>query len=102
MEGFTVHTALSGREAVDLYQRKKHEIDVVILDMILPEMDGMEIFRALKKINPGVNVVLCSGYSIEGRATGLLKEGADAFLQKPFAFNEMIEIISKILAVKSY
>ena len=63
--GYTVYSAMSGKEAIELYTLKKNEIDLVILDMIIPEMGGGEIFDALKTINPDVNVILSSGYSNE-------------------------------------
>lgn len=99
-EGFRVYACASGKEAITLYEQKGREIDIVFLDMMLPEMDGNEIFRALKGIDPGVKVVLCSGYSRAGKATELLRNGAVAFLQKPFDIDEIREAVEAILTVK--
>ncbi len=96
-EGFMVSIAHSGIEAVDIYSQKSEEMDVIILDMILPEMKGTEIFQALKGLNPAAKIVLCSGYSIEGEATALLEEGAKAFIQKPFGISEIVDIIFRLV-----
>jgi two-component system, cell cycle sensor histidine kinase and response regulator CckA len=95
-EGFDVFACLSGREAIGIYEKQKDAIDFVVLDMMLPEIDGAEIFKALKELNPAVKIVICSGYSIDGKASELMKNGADAFLQKPFDINEIRDLLSKI------
>lgn len=97
IEGFQISVALSGVEAVDYYKDRFHEIDVILLDMILPEMHGPEIFRALKELNPGAKIILCSGYSIEGEATALLESGASAYMQKPFGISEIVDVISGLI-----
>jgi DNA-binding NarL/FixJ family response regulator len=65
--------------------------------MIMPEMDGTRTFRAIKEIAPDSKVIICSGYSVEGKATALLKEGADAYLQKPFDISDLNEAITAII-----
>lgn len=87
--GYKVLTAARGREAVELYRSRPGEIDLVILDMIMPEMDGGTVYRMLKEINPEVAALLSSGYSINGQAGALLSEGIRGFVQKPFSFNEL-------------
>ncbi|OPY69351.1 MAG: Blue-light-activated protein [Syntrophorhabdaceae bacterium PtaU1.Bin034] len=82
--GYTVLTASSGVEAVEVFSRKKGEIDLVILDMIMPEMGGGETFDMLKKIDPLVRVILSSGYSITGEANRIVERGCRGFIQKPF------------------
>jgi len=92
--GFKITTALSGPEAIDYYRGKAEEVDVILMDMLLPEMSGTEIFYALKELNPAAKIILCSGYSIEGDASTLLDKGALAFVQKPFDVAEVVDIIS--------
>lgn len=82
--GYETLTAMSGAEAIEIFQTRKDKIDLVILDMIMPKISGGETFDRLKKINPAVKVILCSGYSIDGQATEILKRGCKAFIQKPF------------------
>ncbi len=94
--GYTVLTAESGQAAVDTYNQNKHQIQLVILDMIMPAMSGRETFEALKTINPDINVLLSSGYSINGQATELLNQGCKGFIQKPF---NLIELSKKVREV---
>jgi CheY-like chemotaxis protein len=95
--GYNVLEASGGHRAVKLYESKKNAIDLVILDMIMPEMSGKEAYERLKKINPEVKVLLSSGYSIEGQATDILRRGCDGFIQKPFSMKEMSGKLSEIL-----
>ena len=82
--GYRVLLAAGGREALDVYRRKQSEIDLVILDMIMPGMSGSDTFDQLRTMNPDVKVLLASGYSLNQRASLILARGCDGFLQKPF------------------
>jgi PAS domain S-box-containing protein len=87
--GYKVILALSGKEAIDIYRTGSHEIDLVILDMIMPQMSGGAVFDALKAINPDIKVILASGYSMNGQAALIMERGCRAFLQKPFSMAEL-------------
>ncbi len=95
--GYKVITARNGKEAVELYQKNQGNIDVVVLDMIMPEMGGGETYDKLKEINPDVKVILSSGYSIEGQASEILKRGCDGFIQKPFRMKQLSGKINEVL-----
>jgi len=95
--GYTVMSAMSGQEAIDIFQKDQEKIDLVIMDMIMPGMGGGETFDRLKEINPDVKVLLSSGYSINGQATKILRRGCDGFIQKPFNMNQLAEKVQKIL-----
>ena len=95
--GYKVFKAQNGRAAIKLYKEYQDQIDLVILDMILPDLGGGEIFDLLKEINPSVAVILSSGYSIEGRATDILNRGCKGFIQKPFSMEELAEKIKSII-----
>ncbi|MBE9593854.1 MAG: response regulator [Proteobacteria bacterium] len=97
MMGYQVLATRSGKEAINIYQKNQAKIDIVILDMIMPEMGGGETFDRLKKINPRVKVLLSSGYSIDGEATEILERGCDGFIQKPFTVEELSQKIREIL-----
>ena len=73
---------------------------MVLLDMVMPEMGGGEIYNRLKEINPDIKVLLSSGYSIDGQATEILKRGCDGFIQKPFDMQGLSQRIRKILDKK--
>ena len=83
--GYKVLIAKNGLEAVDVYRKRKDEIDLVILDMIMPGMGGAETYERMRDINSRVNVLLSSGYSIDGQAKNILNQGCNAFIQKPFS-----------------
>ena len=95
--GYKVTIARSGKEAIGLYKRNKERIDIVILDMIMPEMSGGKTYDRLKEINPDIKVLLSIGYSIDGQATEILNRGCDGFIQKPFPMKELSLKIREIL-----
>ncbi len=96
--GYGVLTAASGQEAVSLYRKWGATIDLVIVDMIMPEMGGERTFQSLRAISPTVRVLLSSGYSINGQASRILEQGCDGFIQKPFTLSQLSEKISRILS----
>ncbi len=95
--GYKVITARNGKEAVELYKKNQGNIDIVVLDMIMPEMGGGEAYDKLMEINPDVKVILSSGYSIEGQASEILNRGCDGFIQKPFRMKLLSRKINEVL-----
>lgn len=95
--GYRVYVAGSGQEAVAIYMEKKDDVDLVILDMIMPGISGGETFDRLREINPEVRVLLSSGYSITGQAQDILDRGCNGFLQKPFHIGQLSGKIREIL-----
>ncbi len=96
--GYRVITTKSGGEAIRIYERRASEIDIVILDMVMPEMGGDEVFHALRAVNPEVRVILSSGYSIDGKASDLLAQGCRGFIQKPFSLAALSQKLREVLA----
>ena len=94
--GYDVIVARDGLEAVALYQ-DRNDIDLVVLDMIMPELSGGETYNRIKKINPRARVILCSGYSVTGQAKTILERGVQGFIQKPFGASELSQKIREIL-----
>jgi len=95
--GYTVIPVESAREAIDIYSRQKDGIDLVILDMIMPEMSGGETFAFLKMINPGVRAILSSGYSLNDQAEKIMKQGCQAFIEKPFTIQSLSMKVREVL-----
>lgn len=95
--GYTVISARSGKEALDIYKDNQDTISLVILDMIMPDMGGGESYDQLKAINPDVKVLLSTGYSIDGQASEILNRGCDGFIQKPFNMRELSQKIRDTL-----
>ncbi len=96
--GYNVITASEGKEAIKIFKDRWKDIDLVILDIIMPGMSGRRVFEELKKINPEVKVLLSSGYSIDEKTRDLLKkEGCKGFIQKPFSIEKLSIKIKEIL-----
>ena len=95
--GYRVYGAASGREALGIFREKKGEIDVVILDMVMPGMSGGETYALLREVDPGVKVILASGYSLNGQARDILRMGCRAFIQKPFSIGEIARTLRQVL-----
>ena len=98
--GCKVLTARDGREAIKLYQKNQNDIDIVILDMIMPNMSGGDVYDRMKEINQDIKALLSSGYSIDELATDILNRGCNGFIQKPFTINELSAAIRQILDKK--
>ena len=95
--GYTVLAAKNGKEAVDIFKANKNKIKMIILDIIMPDMGGGEVYDKIKAINPDVKVLLSSGYSVDGQAIELLERGCKGFMQKPFTMEELSGKITQIL-----
>ena len=98
--GYTVLSALSGKEALEIFKKNSKKIDLVIMDMIMPGMGGGETFDHLRDINPDIKVLLSSGYSVDGQATKILRRGCNGFIQKPFNLNQLSKKIGKIMKAR--
>ncbi len=95
--GYRVITADSGKKGVDIYKKKKDSINLIILDMIMPEMNGLETFLKLKKVNPDVKVLLSTGYSIDEKAQEMLKQGCTGYILKPYSVIDFSHKLREIL-----
>ncbi len=95
--GYKVFMARSGQEALEVYKTQKEEIDLVIMDMIMPGMGGENAIDILKTINPELKVILSSGYSLDGQATRIMERGCQGFIQKPFSAKELSQKIREVL-----
>lgn len=98
---YRVLPAGSGQEAIAIYMEKKVEIDLVIMDMIMPGISGGRTFDILREINPEVAVILASGYSVEGEARMIIKRGCQGFIQKPFQLQELSRKVREALDNRS-
>lgn len=95
--GYEVLPAKSGTEAIDIYTKNRDSVDMVILDMIMPDMGGEETYHKLKAINPDIKVLLSSGYSFNEKADAILEEGCNGFIQKPFDLTKLSRKIRAVL-----
>jgi CheY-like chemotaxis protein len=95
--GFTTHECIDGIEALEWFRSHSEECDLIILDLTMPNMGGRECYNALKKIDPAIKAIITSGHAMDSEIRALLKEGALAFLQKPFEIDELINTVRKVL-----
>ncbi len=95
--GYSVKIFENGLDAISYYEDEKNNIDLVILDIIMPNIDGRSTFLELKKINKNVKVLIASGYSQSGHAKEIVELGAAGFVQKPFRVHELSRVINGIL-----
>ena len=95
--GYQAISARNGDEAVSLYRENPDRFDLVVLDLIMPGTSGSETFDMLRQINPGVKVLLASGYSIDRQAIALIDRGCNGFIQKPYNLENLSRKIDDIL-----
>jgi PAS domain S-box-containing protein len=95
--GYKVLAAPGGRQGLQIYEQARDKIELVILDMIMPDFGGKETFDTLRRVNPDVKVLLSSGYSLDGQAKDIMKSGCKGFIQKPFSMAEFSKKIRDIL-----
>jgi CheY-like chemotaxis protein len=96
--GFETIEASDGAEALELFQRHIHEIVLVILDLSMPNMDGITAFHELKKIKPDVRVLLSSGYNEKAVSEQFTQQKPDFFIQKPFLLKDLEAKIAMALS----
>ena len=95
--GYRVLEARDGREAVDLHREQSGEIDLVLLDMMMPRMTGEEAFAEIRRIDPSARAVLVSGYDERGRIGEIVASGFSGFLQKPFRRRDLGRMVGEAL-----
>ena len=95
--GYTVLEAKNGREALDLFEKEHERISVVILDLIMPEMGGIECLRGLLKIDPKVKILVASGYAADTSVKETIQQGAKGFITKPFRIKVLLLEVRRII-----
>jgi PAS domain S-box-containing protein len=94
--GYEVQVASSGKSACELFSKNQPELSLVVLDIAMPEMDGMETYKRLKQINPNVRVLFITGYARESFPSDMLSDGRVDMLQKPFNMKELIDSLKSL------
>ena len=98
--GYTVLSGTNGEDAVRVFRKKSEELDLIILDMIMPELNGRDAMIECMKIKPGVNVILCSGYSMNIDMSTVMDSGNLLFLQKPVTISSLSHTIARALGLE--
>ena len=95
--GFKVFTAINGSKGLELYKNNIENIDVILLDLLMPEMDGTTCFKYLKMINPDVKVIISSGMGEQSKKIELENMGISGYLEKPYSLKSISQILEKVL-----
>jgi two-component system, cell cycle sensor histidine kinase and response regulator CckA len=95
--GYSVLIARNGQEAVDVFKNRPDDVDLVLLDMIMPGMEAGDTYDRLKSINPAIKVLLSSGYALDQKAGAIIDRGCNGFIQKPFNMKILEDKIGEIL-----
>ena len=94
---YTVILAKNGKEGLEVYRQKQDSIDLILLDMIMPVMNGKDCFHKLKEVNPKVKVILASGFSKDEDIEIMKQQDLCAFISKPYHCNELLNLVAEIL-----
>ncbi|RJQ67893.1 MAG: response regulator, partial [Desulfobacteraceae bacterium] len=97
-EGYTVDLAMSGRSALECFDRK--QVDLLIADLRLPDIDGMEVIKQVKRRRPDIGVIVITGYSTIPSAVEAIKLGAADYLSKPFSEDDIVSAVKVALDTK--
>jgi DNA-binding NtrC family response regulator len=97
-EGYEVVAAETGRKGVDLL--RKNQWDIIITDLKLPDLEGIEILKEAKSLNPSTEVILITAYGSIDSAVSAMKEGASDYLTKPFSMDELLLIVKRLLRMR--
>ncbi|HRQ38644.1 MAG TPA: response regulator [Chloroflexota bacterium] len=92
-----VLTAVDGRTGIDLFKARRHEIDLVLLDLSMPGLNGADTFQELRKIEPAVKVILSSGYDEAEATRQFVGQGLAGFLQKPYNMKVLVQKVQEYL-----
>jgi CheY-like chemotaxis protein len=95
--GYDVLIAKDGEEAIAIFKELRKEIDVVFLDMAMPNMSGKEVYEELKKIDPRVKVLLASGFRQDRRVEEVMEMGVNGFIHKPYSMADLAKKIQEVL-----
>jgi len=95
--GYETLIAEDGEEALEIFQRHKERISMVLMDMVMPKMTGLELFSRIREINPQIGILIASGYSPQGEILQILKEPRVGFIQKPFTIISMSHAVVALL-----
>ncbi len=98
--GYRVLLAKTGKEAINTAKTFDGDIDLAILDILLPDLAAKEVYRNIMEARPNLKVIVCSGYTIDGPPQEVLDAGAQDFIQKPFSYATLSEKLKEVLEGK--
>ncbi|MDX9869707.1 MAG: response regulator, partial [Candidatus Cloacimonadales bacterium] len=100
--GYYVMTANNGNECLDIYKSQSHKIDLIILDMIMPQKSGKDTFIELKAFDENVKVLLTSGFKQDERIKNITNMGIKGFIQKPYTLEQLSKTVYDTITKKRF
>jgi two-component system, cell cycle sensor histidine kinase and response regulator CckA len=100
--GYSTLTASNGREALDIFRERGSDIDLVLMDMVMPEMGGVEAYHELRQVSPSIPVVICSGYNVDEFSIDIDNDKNAGSIQKPYRPDQLREVLKKMLGDKAH
>ena len=97
--GYSVSLAGSGQESIDIFNEKHSEIDIVIVDMIMPGINGSDVFHRMKEIDKNCKVIIASGYTYNEKIESLQKQGLAGFINKPYILSELSQLLNDTMNI---
>ena len=91
--GYRVLTAASGKDALEIVKAEKQAVDLVVLDMLMPDLDGRQTYEQMKQIVPGLRVLVATGFGREDIAKNLMDLGIRGVVSKPFHIEDLLSLI---------
>jgi DNA-binding NtrC family response regulator len=97
--GYNTLQASNSAEACQLYRNEKDHIELVVLDMVLPDENGATTYKVLKRINPDIKVLISTGYGTDENVQQILNDSQNGLIQKPFKFKQFTSKVETILSI---
>ena len=95
--GFSVLAAVSAKEAIQIYRKYNHVIDIAILDMVMPKMNGLQLFGVLQTINPEIKTIITTGYALDSRISEIIIKNSHQYLKKPYTLAQLANSIANLM-----
>jgi len=95
--GYRPIIARNGIEAIEMFRIFQDEISLIVLDLIMPEMNGKQAFAEIRKVREDSKILISTGYAVDDKIEELLNKGCQGFIRKPFSLNEFSYALRKIL-----
>ena len=92
-----IYTAENGQDAIDWFEQNQAEVDVIILDVVMPKMDGLQVLRRLLQVNPEIKIIMVTAISSGSIVSGAMRAGALEFVTKPFKLSELVKAVNKVV-----
>jgi PAS domain S-box-containing protein len=95
--GFSVFAVMTAEEAIQIYRGHNQDIDIAILDMVMPKMNGLQLFGNLQTINPDIKTIITTGYALDSRISEIILKNSHQYLKKPYTRDQLAQSIANLM-----